>query len=141
MTEANQTQIYETTRTDIIQLMRRTLRPEFLNRIDEILVFKPLTKEHIREIVDILFQRHVRSALLRQGMDAELTEAAKQHFSDEGNDPVFGARPLKRLMQKELTNEISTQILEGTFAKGDKIEIDFKQDRLILKKKNNSESD
>jgi len=141
MTEATQNQIYENTRADIIQLMRKTLRPEFLNRIDEILVFKPLTKEHIRQIVDILFQRHVRSALLRQGMEVELTEAAKLHFSDEGYDPVFGARPLKRLMQKELMNEISTKILEGAFSKGDKIEIDFKQNQLHLKKKNNSESD
>ncbi len=141
MTEANQNKIYESTRAEIIQLMRKTLRPEFLNRIDEILVFKPLTKEHIRQIVDILFQRHVRSALLRQGMEVELTEAAKLHFSDEGYDPVFGARPLKRLMQKELMNEISTKILEGAFSKGDKIEIDFKQNQLHLKKKNNSESD
>ena len=134
ITDKNEKQIYQQTRDEILLLMRKTLRPEFLNRIDEILVFNPLTKRHIKKIVDILFERHVRSALLRQGMDAVVSEAAKQHFADEGFDPVFGARPLKRIMQKELINEISTKILEGAFQQGDKFEIDYLIVKLTLNK-------
>jgi len=134
MTDANRDQIYEEIRNEILQLLRQRLRPEFLNRVDEILVFHPLTKENIRSIVDILFERHVRGALLRQGLDAELTEQAKNYFAEAGYDPIFGARPLKRIMQKELINEISTKILEGDFGQGDRLNIDFKNGQLVLEK-------
>ena len=120
--------------------MKKTLRPEFLNRIDDILVFNPLSKVHIKIIVDILFERHIRSALIRQGMDAVLTEAAKIHFTEEGYDPIFGARPLKRFMQKELINEISTKILEGDFQQGDQFEVDYIDEHLLLKKLENKKS-
>ncbi|MDZ7376376.1 MAG: AAA family ATPase, partial [candidate division KSB1 bacterium] len=134
MTEANRDQIYQQTRDEILQLLRMRLRPEFLNRIDEIIVFHPLTRENIKAIVDILFERHVRSALIRQGLDAVMTEAAKQYFADAGYDPVFGARPLKRIMQKELINEISTKILEGDFVPGNKLVIDYRNGELKLDK-------
>jgi len=134
MTDANRDRIYEETRTEILQLIRQRLRPEFLNRIDEIIVFHPLTRVHIRQIVDILFERHVRSALMRQGLDAELTEEAKTYFADAGYDPIFGARPLKRILQKELINEISTRILEGDLIKGDKFVIDYQKGKLIIEK-------
>ena len=134
MTDANRDRIYDETKNEILQLLRQRLRPEFLNRVDEILVFHPLTKENIRAIVDILFERHVRSALLRQGLDAELTEAAKKYFADAGYDPVFGARPLKRIMQKELINKISTKILEGDFVQGNRFIIDYRKGELILEK-------
>ncbi len=134
MTDANREQIYQQTREEILQLLRMRLRPEFLNRIDEIIVFHPLTRENIKAIVDILFERHVRSALVRQGLDAELTEAAKKYFADAGYDPVFGARPLKRIMQKELINEISTKILEGDFVQGNKLIIDYRNGELKIEK-------
>ncbi|MBC8184951.1 ATP-dependent chaperone ClpB, partial [candidate division KSB1 bacterium] len=134
LTEKNEEQIYEETRKEILLLMKKTLRPEFLNRIDEILVFNPLTKKHIKVIVDILFDKHVRSALIRQGMDAVVTEAAKQYLANEGYDPVFGARPLKRIIQKQLINEISTKILQGDFQQGDSFEIDYRDNKLLLKK-------
>ncbi|UCE04943.1 MAG: ATP-dependent chaperone ClpB [bacterium] len=136
MTESNREQIYEETRRDILQLLRQRLRPEFLNRIDEIIVFHPLTKQNIRAIVDILFERHVRRALLRQGLDAELTELAKDYFANAGYDPVFGARPLKRLMQKELINDISTKILEGDFGQGDRFLIDHRDGELVFQNTN-----
>jgi ATP-dependent Clp protease ATP-binding subunit ClpB len=134
MTDANRDRIYEETRNEILQLLRQRLRPEFLNRVDEVIVFHQLTKENIRHIVDILFERHVRNALLRQGLDAELTENAKKYFADAGYDPVFGARPLKRLIQKELINEISTQMLEGNFLQGDKFVIDLQNGSLVFRK-------
>jgi len=132
ITDQNERQIYEKTHDEILLLLKKTLRPEFLNRIDEILVFNPLTKKHIKKIVDILFEKHVRSALLRQGMDAVVTETAKQYLVDQGYDPVFGARPLKRIMQKQLINEISTKILEGDFQQGDLFEIDYNEICLLL---------
>jgi ATP-dependent Clp protease ATP-binding subunit ClpB len=134
MTDANRDKIYDETRNEILQLLRQRMRPEFLNRVDEILVFHPLTRENIRSIVDILFERYVRTALLRQGLDADLTEAAKKYFAAAGYDPIFGARPLKRIMQKELINEISTKILEGDFVQGDRFVIDYRNGELILKK-------
>ncbi|MBL7093591.1 ATP-dependent chaperone ClpB [candidate division KSB1 bacterium] len=140
LTEKNEEQIYEETRKEILLLMKKTLRPEFLNRIDEILVFNPLTKKHIKVIVDILFDKHVRSALIRQGMDAVVTEAAKQYLANEGYDPVFGARPLKRIIQKQLINEISTKILQGDFQQGDSFEIDYRDNKLLLKKAGCEES-
>ena len=136
MTDTNQERIYEETRNEILQLLRQRLRPEFLNRVDEVLVFHPLTRENIRSIVDILFERHVRSALLRQRLDAELTERAKDYFAEAGYDPVFGARPLKRIMQKELVNEISTKILEGDFVPGDRFAIDYQNGQLVITKSN-----
>jgi len=134
MTDANSDRIYDETRNEILQLLRQRLRPEFLNRVDEVLVFHPLTRENIRSIVDILFERHVRTALLRQRLDAELTEHAKDYFAEAGYDPIFGARPLKRIMQKQLINEISTKILEGDFVPGDRFVIDYHDDRLVIEK-------
>jgi len=137
LTDANRNRIYEETRNEILQLLRQRLRPEFLNRVDEILMFHPLTKENIRSIVDILFERYVRCSLLRQGLDAELTEEVKDYFTEAGYDPIFGARPLKRIMQKELINAISTKILEGDFVPGDRFVIDYQKGELILEKQEN----
>ena len=134
ITDEKRQQVYEETRREILDLLKKRLRPEFLNRVDEVLVFNPLTREDIKKIVDILFKRHVKSALNRQDMDAELSEAAKEYFANEGYDPVFGARPLKRIMQKELINEISTKILEGEFQQGDKFEIDVVDGKIVMKK-------
>ena len=134
ITEQSQDQIYNETRDEILSLMKKTLRPEFLNRIDDILVFNPLTKAHIKLIIDILFEKYVRSVLQRQGMDADLSETAKQYFADKGYDQIFGARPLKRIIQKELINEISTEILKGNLIQGDKIEIDYNNSKLTFKK-------
>ena len=134
MTDDTRDRIYEETRNEILQLLRQRLRPEFLNRVDEILVFQPLTRENIRAIVDILFERHVRNALVRQGLDAELTDEVKKYFADAGYDPVFGARPLKRIMQKELINKISTKILEGDFVPGNRFIIDYRDGELTLEK-------
>ncbi len=126
ITEANRDEIYGETKRDILQIMQKQLRPEFLNRIDEVIVFHPLTREHIHDIVDIQFERMIRSTLLRQGLDAELTDKAKNYLAEQGYDPVFGARPLKRLLQRQILNEFAAKILKGEIAKGDVIRIDAK---------------
>jgi len=134
ITDQNRDQIYEDTKRSILQLMQRQMRPEFLNRVDEIIVFHPLTREHLHGIVDIQFNRIVRSVLQRQGLDAELTERAKDFLTAQGYDAVFGARPLKRIMQRQIINEFSTRILSGDFVKDDAIRIDVKGDELVFVK-------
>ena len=134
ITEANRDKIYEETKRDILQILQKQLRPEFLNRIDEIIVFHPLTREHIHDIVDIQFKSMIRSTLLRQGLDAELTEKAKNYLAEQGYDPVFGARPLKRLLQRQILNEFAAKILKGELAKGDVVKIDAKNGVLQFEK-------
>ncbi len=128
--DGNPKKIYEDTRRDVLQVLQKQMRPEFLNRLDEILVFQPLSPEHIREIVDIQFEQLVRTALQRQGIDAKLTEAAKDFLAEDGYDPVYGARPLKRVMQRQMINTFSKMILSGEIQKGDFITIDVKDDAL-----------
>ncbi len=132
MDEHNRDQVYEETKNAVLQLLQRKLRPEFLNRVDEIIVFHPLTRDHIHRIVEIQFERMVRKALQRQKMDAELTEAAKDYLTNKGYDPVFGARPLKRLIQREVVNELSRKILAGEFQQGDLIRIDARDGALVF---------
>ncbi len=132
MDEHNRDQVYEETKNAVLQLLQRKLRPEFLNRVDEIIVFHPLTRDHIHRIVEIQFERMVRKALQRQKMDAELTEAAKDYLTNKGYDPVFGARPLKRLIQREVVNELSRKILAGEFQQGDRIRIDARDGALVF---------
>ncbi len=115
---------YEETRRDVMQLLQKSLRPEFLNRVDEVLVFHPLSKGSLHRIVEVQFERLVRDNLLRNGMDARITAAAKDWLADQGYDPVFGARPLKRLMLKAIVNEISGRIVRGELQKGMTVTVD-----------------
>ncbi|MFQ5824477.1 MAG: ATP-dependent chaperone ClpB [bacterium] len=134
ITDANREQIYNETSAQVLQLLQKQMRPEFLNRVDEVIVFHPLTRAHIRQIVNIQFNRMVLVALKRQGLDGELTESAKDFLTNQGYDPVFGARPLKRVMQRQIVNEIATKILAGEFVKGDFIQIDAKDGQLHFEK-------
>ncbi len=133
-TDDNQERIYRHTKDEVLEIVRRRLRPEFLNRVDEIIIFHPLSKAHIRDIVDIQFKRLVESVLQRQGIEATLTDAAKNLLAEQGFDPVFGARPLKRLMQRHIINELATRILGGELAKGDKLRIGAKDGKLVYEK-------
>jgi len=133
ITDANREQVYEETRKQVLQLLQRSMRPEFLNRVDEALVFQPLTRENIAEIVDKQFQRQVQAALRRQGLEAELTPAARESIAAQGYDPVFGARPLKRIIQRQIINELSRKLLAGEIEKGDKIVIDAEGEKLLFR--------
>ncbi len=133
MTEESMDEAYESTRRDILQLLQKTLRPEFLNRIDEVLMFHPLSKGNLHRIVEVQFERLVRENLKSQGMDAAITAAAKDWLADKGYDPVFGARPLKRLMYKEIINRISAGIVRGDFEKGITITVDAGEDGLVFR--------
>ena len=115
------------------QLVRSHFRPEFLNRLDEIIMFHALTLEQIEEIVGIQL-RHLSALLDERHVTITLTDAAKAHLAREGFDPVYGARPLKRVMQQRLQNELAMRILNGEIAEGDHVTIDLKNDELAFEK-------
>jgi ATP-dependent Clp protease ATP-binding subunit ClpC len=122
----------------ITEELRRTFRPEFLNRIDEIIIFRPLTSQQIKAIVDILIAR-VRRELRGQNMDLELTEAAKELLAREGFDPTFGARPLRRTIQRLIEDQLSDELLRGNFSPGDTVVVDARENRIIFERKRQPE--
>ena len=122
ITEDNRERIHEEIVGEVGQMLKSILRPEFLNRVDEVVVFKSLSKSHIREIVRLQFQ-HVINLLAEHDIGAELSSEAENYLADKGYDPAFGARPIKRLLQKEVTNPLASQFLEGKFQKGDVVSI------------------
>ena len=103
--------------------MREHFRPEFLNRIDEIVEFKPLSRDQLAEIIDLQLER-LRRRLADRGLALDLTDAAKQVIGDAGWDPAYGARPLKRAIQRLLENPLAVQLLEADFVAGDTIHVD-----------------
>ena len=103
-------------------LLKDYFRPEFLNRIDEIILFHALRKEQITRIVDVQLQ-HLQKRLATRGLKLALDDAAKKLLADEGYDPQFGARPLKRVIQQRIENPLASRILAGNFAEGDTIRI------------------
>ncbi len=109
---------------DMLNLLKQSLRPEFLNRIDEIVVFRPLGREQIGRIVAIQFENIRRLAARNHHLDLRLTDAATDYLARKGFDPVFGARPLKRVIQREVANRLAEQILAGFVREGDTVEID-----------------
>ncbi len=123
--EAKQEQKWDEVRDVLQQELKKHFRPEFLNRIDEIIIFRPLTKPQIRKIVNNLLNR-TRLLLEPQGIELKVTEAALDELSERGFDPQFGARPLRRTIQREVENKLSTKILEGELKKGNKIVVDYK---------------
>ena len=113
--------------------MREFFRPEFLNRIDEIVEFKPLTREQLGEIVELQLAR-LRARLADRGIELELTDEAKQMLADAGWDPTYGARPLKRALQRLVENPLALRLLEGEFADGDTVRVDAKDGELVFER-------
>ena len=120
--ESHKADIIETTKVEVFDMLKDNLRPEFLNRIDEKIMFTPLTKEEIKKIAGLLL-KGVHKNLAKQDLKMEVTESALNLVADLGYDPQFGARPLKRVIQKELINELARQVLSGAFVAGETIYI------------------
>ena len=114
--EYNEDEIVEETRNEVMDLLKKSVRPEFLNRIDEIIMFKPLSKFEIRKIVDIQFKQ-IQKRLDESGIKIEATDGVFDKLAELGFDPQFGARPLKRVLQRELLNRLSKQIIAGEIRK------------------------
>jgi ATP-dependent Clp protease ATP-binding subunit ClpB len=110
MTDVNREEIIAKTKTAVFEVLKKTIRPEFLNRIDELIMFTPLSREEVREIVDLQF-KGIQKVLQEMGITLNATEEALDWLGELGYDPQFGARPLKRVMQKRILNDLSKQIL------------------------------
>jgi len=124
---------YERIRELVMNEMRRHFKPEFLNRIDDIIIFRSLSKEQILKIVDIQLNR-ILSRLAERKLKLELTDRAKQYLADTGYNPQFGARPLKRVIEKELLDALAQEILKGKYLEGDIIKVDAGKNGLVFSK-------
>jgi ATP-dependent Clp protease ATP-binding subunit ClpB len=132
--EFEQHQLFETAKTSVMDALKMSMRPEFLNRIDEVVVFHPLQKNQLGQILHILLQ-DLRKMLERQELQLELTPAAEKIILERGFDPQYGARPLKRALQRELTNEMAKHVLAGNYLKGDTVLIDADGAGLVFGRK------
>ncbi len=120
----NSDEVFERTKQQVFELLKQSIRPEFINRVDEIIMFTPLNKQEISDIVKIQFNR-IKEMLQQNDINIEITENAIEWISSVGFDPVYGARPIKRLMQKFILNELSKQILAGKVDKEKTITVDY----------------
>jgi ATP-dependent Clp protease ATP-binding subunit ClpB len=126
---------YEEMRKRVTDALRKHFRPEFVNRVDDNIIFHTLSRAELRQIVTIQLKR-IERLLADQKITLELSSTAIKHLADVGYDPVYGARPLKRAIQRELENAIATKLLENTFVEGDTIVIDCVDNALTFSKKN-----
>ena len=124
---------YEKMKENILEELKRTFRPEFINRIDEIIVFHALEDEHLKQIADLMLQSVIKR-LEQKEIYGEVTDAAKEHMTREGFDPLYGARPLRRAIQRALEDNLSEEIIAGRIAAGDKVLVDVENNKLIFKK-------
>ena len=122
--EQSEKQRYEKMKDKVLQEMKRVFRPEFLNRVDTTLVFHPLSRAHIRSIVDMMLTE-VDSRVKEKQVELDVTEAARDWLGEKGYDPVFGARPLRRVIQERLEDSLSEALLRGDFEAGDTIRVDL----------------
>lgn len=124
-TEHNRAEMMESLRNDLFSLLKQTIRPEFLNRIDEIIVFKPLTRNEIRSIVDLQLSSIIKRVSENNNIRLNVSERAKLFLADAGYDPTYGARPLKRTIQKYVSNPLAEKVLAGEFEPGNTVEVDI----------------
>jgi ATP-dependent Clp protease ATP-binding subunit ClpB len=131
VTDKNREEVYDRTREQVFELLKKTLRPEFLNRIDEVIMFRPLTKSEIQEVVGLQLG-NLEKMLSKNDIRIRATKKAVQLIAAMGFDPQFGARPIKRVIQKQVLNELSKMILEGNVNKDKEIVIDEKGGKLVF---------
>ncbi len=123
---------YDAMKASVMEIVSQHFRPEFINRIDEVVVFHTLTQEHIREIVDIQLG-YLQNRLAEREMTIELSDAALERLAEAGFDPVYGARPLKRAIQQQIENPLAQEILQGNFSPGDTITVGVDDDHLAFR--------
>ncbi|MDI3473632.1 MAG: ATP-dependent Clp protease ATP-binding subunit ClpC [Thermotogaceae bacterium] len=111
--------------------LKHYFRPEFINRIDHVVIFKPLTKEHVKSIVDILLKK-LETRLKDRNLTIEATEKARDYIAEKGYDPAFGARPLKRVIEREIETPLARMLIAGEILEGDRVLLDVENDKLII---------
>jgi ATP-dependent Clp protease ATP-binding subunit ClpB len=130
--EQNQDKIVEKTKVEVLDLLKKTIRPEFLNRVDEIIMFKPLTRNETNDIVRLQFNG-VKKMLQKNNIEINITENAINKLADIGYDPLYGARPLKRVIQREVLNQLSKMILSGKLVPNEKIMVDVENGEFVFR--------
>ncbi len=123
--------VYEDIKENVMETLKQNLRPEFLNRVDDIIVFHPLNKTHIQEIVRLQFKQ-IQKALVENGLHVQLSDDAVAYLAERGYDPAFGARPIKRLLQKEVVNELAKQLIAGDSLPGSEITVIFRDGKIAF---------
>jgi ATP-dependent Clp protease ATP-binding subunit ClpB len=131
LNEDNKLEVLAKTKNEVYQILKNTIRPEFLNRIDEVIMFEPLSREHIHEIVKLQLNGMIKQ-LQEAGFTLEVTDDAIDWLGQLGYDPQFGARPLKRVIQKRILNELSKEILSGKIDKDSKIKLDVFDNHFVF---------
>jgi len=134
LTENNRDEVIAESKNKVFELLKKTIRPEFLNRIDDIILFQPLTRENVEEIVKIQF-RGLQKMVQEQGLELTVTDEAIDWLAQLGYDPQFGARPVKRVFQKKVLNQLSKQILAGSIIPGSAIVLDMVANELFFRNK------
>jgi ATP-dependent Clp protease ATP-binding subunit ClpB len=132
MTDSNRETVIETTRIEVMNLLKRSMRPEFLNRIDELIMFQPLTHDEIKTIVKIQLE-YLQKHLDKQDIHLAASDEALEYISNVGFDPQFGARPVKRVIQKEVLNELSKALLKGTVKVNSNIVLDVFDGQIVFR--------
>lgn len=138
LTDLNRDYIIAKTKSELFELLKQTIRPEFLNRIDELIMFTPLSRDELRDIVSLQF-KGVQNTLSEMGIEIEASEEALDWLAQLGYDPQFGARPLKRVIQKRILNELSKEILSGKIDKDSKIKLDVFDNQFVFLNNENKE--
>ena len=130
--EKNRQTEYEKMKDKVLSELKTTFLPEFLNRIDEVVVFHSLSKEQIRQIVDLMISQ-VAKTLREKNIKLELTDAARDFLGEKGYDPTFGARPLRRVIQNEVEDKLSEALLRGEFSAGDTLQVDYDGEKIVIR--------
>lgn len=132
LNDKNREELLEKTRTEVSELLKNSIRPEFLNRIDEIIMFHPLTMDNVKDILKLQIDG-IRAMLEEKGVRLEFTPYAMDYLSNKGYDPSYGARPIKRLLQRELVNELAKALLGGDLNKERPVIVDYFEEGLVFR--------
>ncbi|MBP1670944.1 MAG: Chaperone protein ClpB [Bacteroidetes bacterium] len=132
LNDKNREELLEKTRIEVLETLKNSVRPEFLNRIDEIIMFHPLTMDNMRDILKLQIAG-IQKLLEEKGLELQFTDYAMKYLCNKGYDPSYGARPIKRVLQKELVNELAKALLKGTLNKEKPIIVDFFEDLLVFR--------
>ena len=124
---------YDAMRDRQLEALRQTMKPEFINRIDDVIIFHKLSKDNILSICDIMVN-NLAKRLKEQNININVSDSAKNYITEQGFNSEYGARPLRRSVQKLIEDKLSDEILRGNIAIGDSVKIDFKDDKLIFEK-------
>ncbi|MDR3559079.1 MAG: AAA family ATPase, partial [Candidatus Pacebacteria bacterium] len=123
----------EEMRQKVLASLRENFKPEFLNRLDEIIIFHPIDQKMLRLIIDLQL-KELQKRLDGKNIKVNLTAAAKKYLTEKGFDPAYGARPLKRVIQNDIMDELALEIIEGRIAEGDKVKADIEKDKIVFTK-------